>query len=171
MRLLLVDRDGVVLSHVEPYILSWEDVAYVNGAVDRLAEASRKGFAPFTVTNQSPISRGLVEPGFVDEVNTSIAADVAAVGGRIVGFRVCPHTAADACACRKPKPAMLEDAARETGLPLRHAWLVGDSAEDMGAGRHAGVASLFHACSGRDRSVCGTPDVTCIGRLTDLPLV
>lgn len=171
MRLLLIDRDGVVLSHVEPYILAWDDVAYVDGAIDRLAEASRSGFAPYIVTNQSPISRGLVEPGFVDEVNASIAADVAAAGGRVFGFSVCPHSPADACDCRKPKTAMLEDAARETGLPLREAWLVGDSAEDMGAGRNACVASLFHACSGRDRSVCGTPDVTCIGRLADLPLV
>jgi D-glycero-D-manno-heptose 1,7-bisphosphate phosphatase len=170
MRLLLVDRDGVVLRHVDPYILSWDDVAYAEGAIARLAEASRRGFAPFVVTNQSPISRGLVEPGFVDQVNASIAADVAAAGGRIFGFRVCPHSADDACRCRKPKTAMLEDAARQTRLPLRDAWLVGDSAEDIGAGRSASVARLFHVCGGRDRSVCGAEDVTCIGRLADLPL-
>src|SRR5436189_25447 len=59
------------------------------------------------------------------------------------GLRVCYHDDADNCRCRKPKPGMLEDAARDAGIDLSRSFMVGDRWRDVDAGRRAGCATIF----------------------------
>lgn len=158
----------MIFEHVDPYVLDWSDVRYASGAIETIAEASRRGWAPVVVTNQSPVGRGLVPASFVDEVNDLLRADLRRHGVELGPVLVCPHAPAAGCPCRKPKVEMALRASAATGLPLSTAWMVGDSRTDIAFGEAAGVARVFHVCSGADPGACGLGGATCIPRLADL---
>jgi D-glycero-D-manno-heptose 1,7-bisphosphate phosphatase len=167
-RLLLLDRDGVIFEHVDPYILSWDDVRYAAGALETIAAAWHRGWTPVVVTNQSPVGRGLVPASFVEAVNERLRADARDHGAELDHVLVCPHAPGDGCACRKPKPELAVRAGAMTGLPLSTAWMVGDSRTDIAFAAAAGVARAFHVCTGADPGACGTGGATCIGGLAGL---
>jgi histidinol-phosphate phosphatase family protein len=154
--LVLLDRDGVILEHVEPYVLRHEDVRPLAGALDAVATLLRTGIKVAVVTNQSPIGRGMVSRGFVDEVHATLAAGLPA--DHDLTFYVCPHVPADGCACRKPAPGLLLAAARDHGVTPARSWMVGDHDTDLEAGRAAGCAELVHVPSGRQ--VARSPHAT-----------
>lgn len=145
--LALIDRDGVILQHVDPYILRCEDVAFVPGSIRALRQIAAQGTKIAIVTNQSPVSRGLITEAFVDDVNDYIHR---AVGADLhVAFFYCPHQPADACTCRKPKPGMIQIASSHFGVALERAAIIGDHATDVLAGVAAGVPRCARVRSGR----------------------
>jgi D-glycero-D-manno-heptose 1,7-bisphosphate phosphatase len=149
-RLLLLDRDGVILRHVDPYVLRESDVEFVPGSCDALRLAAAAGFHLAVVTNQSPLQRGLVTLDFVERTNDRIA-EVCGFSPDMFTVYVCPHTAAAGCACRKPRPGMLLQAMRDLGVPPARSVMVGDHETDMLAARSAGVSTALHVLSGRQR--------------------
>ncbi|MEV0777482.1 D-glycero-alpha-D-manno-heptose-1,7-bisphosphate 7-phosphatase [Streptomyces sp. NPDC050433] len=149
--LLLVDRDGVLLEHVEPYILSAADVVFCPGFTELFRATALLGCPVAVVTNQSPLGRGLVGWDFVHRTNSRIAALAASENHHDVTFHVCPHLPQDGCACRKPAPGLLLSAARTAGVPPARTWMVGDHDTDMAAARRAGCGTTVHLTSGRQR--------------------
>lgn len=147
--LLLLDRDGVLLRHVDPYILRPADVRPVDGALDAAAAFARAGVRLAVVTNQSPIARGLVDPAFVDETNDLLTAELAARGVLEVRFYVCPHDDTARCGCRKPLPGLLLRAAADARVAPARTWMAGDHDVDMLAALHAGCGARVHLRSGR----------------------
>jgi D-glycero-D-manno-heptose 1,7-bisphosphate phosphatase len=146
-RALFLDRDGVVNEEIA-YLHRAEDVRLVAGTADAIARFNAAGVPVVVVTNQGGIARGLYGE-----------ADLAAVGARIAELirpaRIdatyhCPHhpegklaTLAVECECRKPRPGLLERAARELGLDLGGSCLVGDKASDMEAARSVGARAVL----------------------------
>ena len=146
--LLILDREGVLLEHVDPYILTHDDVRPLAGSLEAVAGFASSEVDVAVVTNQSPIGRGLVTRGFVDEVNAMIEQSLAARGVERVAFYVCPHTPVDGCVCRKPGAGMLEWAAHDAGAMLDRSWMVGDQDSDMLAALTAGCAQRIQVMSG-----------------------
>lgn len=151
--LALVDRDGVILRHVEPYILRLANVEVVPGSIRALRALANRGTKIGVVTNQSPVARGLITPGFVREVNTLIHRELGL--GDELSFFFCPHLAEDECECRKPLPGLLHQAAAHFAVPISRAVMIGDHSTDVQAGISAGVARSARVRSGRTGS---TPD-------------
>ena len=159
-RLLLLDREGTVLrAPADVYVRTWDDVEFAPRAVETIVAASGLGYVPALVTNQSCVNRGIVTQAWVDEVNAWIVAAVKAGGGPDFITLSCPHVDADDCACRKPRPGMLVEAARLTSLPLEQAFFVGDSDMDAAAAAVAGVARFLRVCGAQN---CGHVGATCI---------
>lgn len=105
------------------------------GAVDRLRAA---GFRLLVVTNQPDVARGTL----AREAALAITQRVIDALDLDDGY-VCPHDGADACNCRKPRPGLILDAARDWNVALDRSWLIGDRWVDIGAARAAGVASVL----------------------------
>ena len=144
-RVVFLDRDGVI-NRPPPegsWVFRWEDFEFADGVLAALRRLHEHGFTAVVVTNQSCVGRGLMALADVDAIHARMAASVAAAGGELAGIYRCPHTDADACSCRKPKPGMLEQAARELGLRPERAFLVGDSERDIQAGRAVGCATIL----------------------------
>nr|WP_242496553.1 HAD-IIIA family hydrolase [Xylanimonas protaetiae] len=137
-RAVLFDRDGTLV-HDVPYNGDPAAVRPVAGARATLDALRRCGIAVGIVTNQSGIARGLLDTRQVDAVN----ARVAELLGPFDVVAVCPHGAGDGCACRKPEPGLVLDAARHLGLAPWECAVVGDTGADVEAGLAAGARTVL----------------------------
>jgi D-glycero-D-manno-heptose 1,7-bisphosphate phosphatase len=150
--LVLLDRDGVLLQHVFPYILSLEHAEPVPGAWLAASRLSQAGVAIAIVTNQSPVGRQLISMDDARRISDWVVSGIEALGGHVSGVWHCPHTASDGCPCRKPRPGMLVEAMQAVGVPPALTWMVGDHETDIQAGIAAGCARTVHVTGGRQRT-------------------
>jgi D-glycero-D-manno-heptose 1,7-bisphosphate phosphatase len=138
----LLDRDGTLMEDVG-YPRDPADVRLIAGAADAVRELAAAGFVPAVVSNQSGLARGRITPEQATAVHTRfIELFAAASGVRLPAF-YCPHGPDDGCDCRKPRPGLLRRAAREFGLPVTGAVMVGDKPADVAAGRAFGAATVW----------------------------
>jgi D-glycero-D-manno-heptose 1,7-bisphosphate phosphatase len=146
---IFLDRDGVIIENRPGYVLTWEDVSLIPGALEALARISTSHFQVVIVTNQAGIGHGLISPATAGAINQRLLAQIQAAGGRVDGLYVCPHTPADRCTCRKPQPGLLLQAARDLDIDLARSLLVGDALSDIQAARAAGVGTAALVLTGR----------------------
>jgi D-glycero-D-manno-heptose 1,7-bisphosphate phosphatase len=158
-RAVFLDRDGVlirapVVDGLPLSIASVDELELEDGVTDACAALHDAGFLLVVVTNQPAIARGALSREAVAAIHARLAELLP-----LDDVRVCPHDDADGCACRKPKPGMLVEAARELGIALERSFMVGDRWKDVEAGRSAGCTCVF-----LDRkyseSMPARPDVT-----------
>jgi transaldolase len=140
---VFLDRDGVINAAVvragKPYPPARvEDVVILPGVAGALAELRRAGFALVVVTNQPDVARGTQTRAAVDAIHARLRAELP-----LDAIYSCFHDDHEACACRKPAPGMLRDAARDLGLDLARSVLVGDRWRDVEAGIAAGCRTVF----------------------------
>jgi D-glycero-D-manno-heptose 1,7-bisphosphate phosphatase len=107
----------------------------VASAVERLREA---GFLVIVATNQPDVAAGRQRIEVVEAMHERLRRELA-----VDDIRVCFHGDADNCACRKPRPGMLLDAAKAWGIALGESFMVGDRWRDIEAGRAAGCRTAF----------------------------
>jgi D-glycero-D-manno-heptose 1,7-bisphosphate phosphatase len=148
---VFLDRDGVlnaaVIREGRPYPPSRaEDVVVLPGVREACEQLRAGGFELVVVTNQPDVARGTQTLEAVHRIHVVLAGVLA-----VDEFVVCPHDDADACACRKPKPGMLVDAAQRRGIDLEASYMVGDRWRDVEAGKNAGCRTLFIDRSYREK--------------------
>jgi D-glycero-D-manno-heptose 1,7-bisphosphate phosphatase len=141
-RAVFLDRDGVlneaVVREGKPYPpQSDTEVVMMANAPAALAALEALGFFLVVVTNQPDVARGTQTRAMVDAINNLLRERLP-----LDAFYVCDHDG-DRCHCRKPKPGMLLDAARDHGIDLASSYLIGDRYRDIEAGQAAGVASIW----------------------------
>lgn len=143
---LFVDRDGVLVAE-RHYLASAADVDLLPGAAGALARARAAGLRVVGVSNQSGLARGLFGPAEFAAVMERVDELLAAAGAAWDAFYYCPHGPADGCACRKPAPGLLEEAARRVPWRGHPAWVVGDKESDVALARAAGLVAV-HVLTG-----------------------
>jgi histidinol-phosphate phosphatase family protein len=148
-RAVFLDKDGTLVENV-PYNVDPALVRLVPGAGAALRMLREAGFRLFVVSNQSGVARGYFPIDALDAVERRVRELLAEEGVAIEAFRWCPHHAegtvaeyAIACECRKPRPGMLLDLAREHALDLAASWMIGDSEADDAAGHAAGCRTAL----------------------------
>ena len=146
-RAIFLDRDGVlnqsVVRHGKPYPpASADEVVILPGVAEALAKLKAAGFLLIVVSNQPDVARGTTTRQAVEAINEVINQKLDQ-GLLLDAFRMCYHDSPDACHCRKPKPGMLTDAARDFGLDLCACHMVGDRWRDVEAGQSAGCRTVF----------------------------
>lgn len=154
-----IDRDGVI--NVEHgYVHKIADFEWVPRVFDGLRRLQSAGFALIVVTNQAGIAKGYYAESDFDRLTAHMLEQLNAEGIQIERVYHCPHhpRAARAdlrrnCACRKPAPGMLLQAASDMDLDLAHSVLIGDKSSDVAAGRAAGVARCVLVRSGHTISL------------------
>lgn len=153
---VLFDRDGTLVTDVA-YNGDPEKVELRDGARDAVAMIREAGVPTAVVSNQSGIARGLLTPAQVDAVNARIEQLLGPLGPWVV----CPHGPADGCACRKPHPGLVREAARRLGVDVRRCVVIGDIGSDVAAAHAAGArAILVPTAVTRDAEIADAPVVT-----------
>ena len=141
-RAVFLDRDGVLMED-HNYVGDVDRVVVIQAAVPALQRLQAAGYKLFVVTNQSGVGRGYFTHEHVKQVHAHLDEQFAKAGVKIERYYVCPHHPDDNCACRKPSPKSLRDAAREFQLDLARCYMVGDRSSDIQAGHNAGVRTIL----------------------------
>jgi len=142
---VLFDRDGIVNRSPGPgYVLSWADFHIQEGFVAALRTAADRGYVAVVITNQQCVTKGLITAEALDEMHEKLRRRLRDEHGlELLDVMVCPHGDAHGCACRKPKPGMILDAAARHGIDLALSWMVGDQERDVECGRRAGCRTIL----------------------------
>jgi D-glycero-D-manno-heptose 1,7-bisphosphate phosphatase len=146
---IFLDRDGVIIENRSNYVRSWSDVEIFPQALKGLSLVKKCSFKIVIVTNQSAIGRGLVDLIEVQHINERLVQHINAAGGRVDGIFICPHAPEADCACRKPRPGLLIQAANVLSLDLARSIMIGDALTDLQAGAAAGIPKLALVRTGR----------------------
>lgn len=138
---LFLDRDGTLIVDTG-YPRDPALVELLPGVAPVLRAAVAKGWALVIVSNQSGVARGLVTREEAARVQARVEELFAAEGVVFDEAFFCFHGPDERCACRKPAPGMLLEAARDLALDLRASVMIGDKASDVEAGRAAGARTV-----------------------------
>jgi D-glycero-D-manno-heptose 1,7-bisphosphate phosphatase len=151
-RAIFLDRDGVLIENRADYVREWSHVTLLPGTVEALRRFHAEGLKIIVVTNQSAVGRGVISFETAQEINNRLLKTIMENGGWIDAVYMCPHQPQDRCSCRKPKPGLLLQAARELSLDLGASWMVGDAWSDLLAGQSAGLQGTIMVRTGRGAS-------------------
>ncbi len=164
-RAVFLDRDGIINRAVvrdgRPYppatVEEFELLPGVEAAIHALREAR---FLVIVVTNQPDVATGVQRRHVVEAMHDKLRA-----AGLCDDIKACYHTDFDGCECRKPKPGMLIEAAREWQIDLAQSFMVGDRWRDVAAGKAAGCYTFFVDYEYRERPA-DSPDAV-VGSLEE----
>lgn len=144
MSLIILDRDGVINQDKDQHIRSHHDWQAINGSLDAIRCLHEAGFTLVVATNQSGIARGFFSEDDLKKIHQKMLAAVTSAGGLISDIFYCPHHPDDHCACRKPKPGLMHQAAeRFPQFKLNESFVIGDSWRDMQAGKAANCKTIL----------------------------
>jgi len=143
MRMLILDRDGVINEDSDAFIKSPEEWVPIAGSLEAVAAANQKGYRVVVISNQSGLARGLFDVATLNRIHAKMLREIARFGGRIEAIYFCPHGPNDACGCRKPLPGMLTDLGRRLDTDLCTATLIGDRETDLAAGIAVGATPVL----------------------------
>lgn len=143
MKLVVLDRDGVINHDSDDYIKSTDEWQPIDGSLDAVARLCRAGFTVAVVSNQSGFARGLFDRETLDAMHRKMHREVAAAGGEIAGVFVCPHAPSDGCACRKPAVGLLRQLEADLGTSVEGVPLIGDKPSDLDLARNAGCRPIL----------------------------
>jgi D-glycero-D-manno-heptose 1,7-bisphosphate phosphatase len=145
--IVFLDRDGTLLRE-SPYLSDPGEAELLPGVGAGLAELQRAGYRLVIVTNQQGIGLGYFDVREFIAVNTALFRLLTPFGVTISRIYYCPHSAADACDCRKPAAGLLVRALRESGIAAERCFMVGDRDIDAMAGRGAGCTPVLVGAGG-----------------------
>jgi D-glycero-D-manno-heptose 1,7-bisphosphate phosphatase len=150
---VFLDRDGTinVSAPAGEYVRSPAELVLLPGAAKAVAALNAARLRTILVTNQRWLSEKHAVPESYAAVHARLEQLLAREGARLDAAYHCPH-GVGVCDCRKPAPGMLQRAAREHGLDLSQAVMVGDSDADVAAGRAAGTATVLLRAKGNAAS-------------------
>ncbi|MBN2283094.1 MAG: HAD family hydrolase [Deltaproteobacteria bacterium] len=146
---VFLDRDGTI-NEETGYLRSLEDLRIFPESFEAVRLINRMGVLALVVTNQSGVARGFFDEAFVAAVHEELRNQMGHHGAVIDGFYYCPHHPTEGtgkyritCDCRKPKPGMILQAARDFDIDLKRSYLIGDTLRDMETAENAGVTGVL----------------------------
>ncbi len=139
MKLIILDRDGVINFDSEQFIKSPEEWRPIPGSLEAVARLNQWGWRVVLASNQSGVGRGLFGMDMLNAIHEKMIKSLAQVGGRLDAIFFCPHAADSTCDCRKPKPGMLLQISERFNVDLTGVPTVGDSLRDLLAGEAVGA--------------------------------
>ncbi|HUF81957.1 MAG TPA: D-glycero-beta-D-manno-heptose 1,7-bisphosphate 7-phosphatase [Burkholderiales bacterium] len=138
MKLVILDRDGVINFDSRAYIRSADEWRPIPGSLDAIAQLTQSGYHVAVATNQAGVGRGLIEMATLNAIHDKMHRAVGQAGGRIDAVFFCPHAQEANCLCRKPKGGLYEDIGRRFGTSLKDVPCIGDAQRDLEAAAAVG---------------------------------
>jgi len=143
MKLIILDRDGVINYDSDQFIKNPEEWKPIPGSLEAIARLVQADYRVVVSTNQSGVGRGLFDMPTLNAIHDKMHKAVALAGGRIDAIFFCPHAAEADCHCRKPKSGMLEEIAARYNVNLQGVPAVGDSLRDLESAARMGAQPIL----------------------------
>ena len=153
MKLIILDRDGVINEDSDEYIKSPEEFIPIAGSIEAMARLYRAGYRIVIATNQSGVARGYFDIETLNRMHEKLQHLLTAQGGQIDGIFYCPHGPDDHCACRKPKPGLLHEIQKRFKVNLSGIYAVGDSLRDLQAAQSVGATPVLVKTGKGERTI------------------
>jgi D-glycero-D-manno-heptose 1,7-bisphosphate phosphatase len=134
MKLIILDRDGVINRDSDDFIKSPDEWIALPGSLEAIARLNQSGYKVAVATNQSGIARGMFTVLTLNAIHQKLHASAQQIGAHVDAIVFCPHAAIDNCYCRKTKPGMVRAIGKRFDIPLKGVPIVGDSLRDLQAG-------------------------------------
>jgi D-glycero-D-manno-heptose 1,7-bisphosphate phosphatase len=160
MKLIVLDRDGVINYDSDDYIKSVDEWIPLPGSLEAIARLSQAGYTVAVATNQSGIARGYYDLDALQAMHGKMRSGLEALGGEVGMIAYCPHGPNDVCDCRKPLPGMLNQIAKHYGVSMESVPVVGDSLRDLEAAIAVGAHPVLVRTGKGERTLAkgGLPD-------------
>ena len=143
MKLIILDRDGVINQDSDDYIKSLDEWQPIPGSIEAIARLTLNDYRVVVATNQSGVARGLFSLETLMQMHDKMHQLVADAGGAIEAVFYCPHGPEEGCDCRKPKPGMFKDISERMRVDLIDVPAVGDSLRDLQVARAVGARPIL----------------------------
>lgn len=143
MKLIILDRDGVINQDSDHFVKSADEWMPISGSIAAIARLSKAGFTVVVATNQSGLGRGLFQPDDLEAMHKKMHTMVKAAGGEIAAVFYCPHHPDENCDCRKPKAGLITQIEQQLTISAKGAITIGDSLRDLQAGLKKGCIPVL----------------------------
>lgn len=139
MKAVFLDRDGtVIVDPPDERVDTIEKIQLFPDTIEALTLLASLDYGVILITNQAGIAEGRIDAADFERINGKAVELLEDSGVKILKTYMCPHVASDNCECRKPKPTMILQAARDFDVDLSQSWMIGDHESDIKAGLNAG---------------------------------
>lgn len=138
MKLIILDRDGVLNQDSDDYVKSIDEWLPLPGSMEAVGRLCQAGYTLAVATNQSGLARGYFGLPELEAMHAKMEQLAAGYGGFFSYIAYCPHGPNDNCTCRKPLPGLIHEIETILSVSAQDAWMVGDSIRDLQAGIEAG---------------------------------
>lgn len=166
MKLIILDRDGVINHDSDEFIKSPEEWQPILGSLKAISRLHRNGYRIVVITNQSGVARGLLDIDQLNRIHQKMMHEVQETGGQIDSILFCPHGPDDGCDCRKPKTGMYEELAERLQVKLNGVIAVGDSERDLVSAKAVGAQPVLVRSGKGMRTLAGADPAN----LEDVPV-
>lgn len=153
MKLIILDRDGVINYDSDNYIRSVEEFIPLPGSLEAITKLNNAGYKVAIATNQSGIARDYYDVDTLNAMHQKLAAKLDEIGGHIDYIAYCPHGPDDHCNCRKPLTGLLEDIANHFGVKLSGVPVIGDSLRDLQSAQAVGGKPMLVRTGKGERTI------------------
>jgi D-glycero-D-manno-heptose 1,7-bisphosphate phosphatase len=143
MKVVLMDRDGTVVVEPTDFAVRLKGLSLFPDTLEAITKLAKAGYSVIFITNQISIAHGTLTLEEYNATNKKMEELLKPSGIKVLKVYVCPHAPEDNCVCRKPKPHMLQRAAKEFGFDLSQTFMIGDRVTDVEAGHAAGTKTIL----------------------------
>jgi D-glycero-D-manno-heptose 1,7-bisphosphate phosphatase len=168
MKLIILDRDGVINHDRDDYVKSAEECVPIVGSIEAIVRLHQAGFTVVIATNQSGLAREKFDLDDLEAMHAKITQLVEEKGGELGAIFYCPHAPEDKCKCRKPLPGLVDAIEAEFNISAQGFYFVGDSLRDLQAGILKGCKPVLVKTGNGLKTLSQLADVNL---QTDSPLV
>ena len=168
MKLIILDRDGVINQDSDEFIKSVDEFIPLPGSLEAIARLKKAGYTIAVATNQSGIARGYYDEATLAAMHDKLAHLLDKQGGEIDYIAYCPHGPDDDCACRKPHPGLLNEISKHFNVELTNVPIIGDSLRDIQAARSVGAYPILVKTGKGERTLENTDQICDIPVYADL---
>jgi len=168
MKLIILDRDGVINQDSDDYIKTVDEFIPLPGSLEAISRLKQAGYTIAVATNQSGIARGYYNEATLAAMHNKLAHLLDEQGGEIDYIAYCPHGPDDDCTCRKPLPGLLTEIGKHFGVELTNVPIIGDSLRDIQAARSVGAFPILVKTGKGEHTLTHSDQINDIPVYTDL---
>jgi len=146
MKLIFLDRDGVINKDLNTYVSQHEDFKFLPGVLGALKDLTKADYEIAIISNQAGIAKGIYTQEQLDEVNEKMIKAIEVAGAKISRVEYCLHEDSDNCDCRKPKTGLFKRVLDDKDINVKEIYFIGDKESDVIAGQRIGCKTILVLC-------------------------
>lgn len=144
MKIIFLDRDGVINKDLNSYVTSWEKFVFLDGSLEAIRKLVKNGYEVVIVSNQAGVSRGDYTLKELNVINDKMLKEIERASGKRPKVYYCIHTDEDNCDCRKPNVGLFKKAESALGeIDYKNTYFIGDQERDIQTARNLGAKSIL----------------------------